>query len=154
MPALIVVFLSFIIPVAGLGWLFGDLLIDQIKGLIEAFPTWWSAGVEWVRARAPKLVQLYNETALGQAVGDAVEGQGDAVVDVAQYLGRRMVSAGANVAAQGAMVRGVGAKWGELPERLREEIEQFRYTRFPLHYQRVLEEYFRALADEESKLNE
>jgi predicted PurR-regulated permease PerM len=96
-PALIVVFLSFIIPVAGLGWFFGDLLVDQVKGLIEAFPTWWAASVEWVRARAPRLVQLYNETALGQAVGDAVEGQSGAVVDVAQYLGRRMVSAGADV---------------------------------------------------------
>jgi len=96
-PALIVVFLSFIIPVVGLGWFFGDLLVDQIKGLVEAFPTWWAATVDWIRTKAPKLVQLYNETALGQAVGDAVEGQSGAMVDVAQYLGRRMVSAGADV---------------------------------------------------------
>jgi predicted PurR-regulated permease PerM len=97
-PALIVVFLSFIIPVVGLGWFFGDLIVDQIKGLIEAFPTWWAAAVEWVRTRAPSLVHFYNETALGHAVGDAVEGQSGTVVDVAQYLGRRMVSAGAGVA--------------------------------------------------------
>jgi len=96
-PALIVVFLSFIIPVAGLSWFFGDLLVDQIKGLIEAFPRLWAASVEWVRARAPQLVHIYNETAIGQAFGNAVEGQGGAVVDVAQYLGRRMVSAGAGV---------------------------------------------------------
>jgi predicted PurR-regulated permease PerM len=96
-PALILVFLSFIIPIAGLGWFFGDLVIDQVKGLIDAFPKWWAAAVEWIRERAPQLVHIYNETALGQAVGGAVEGQGDAVVDVAQYLGRRMVSAGAGV---------------------------------------------------------
>jgi predicted PurR-regulated permease PerM len=96
-PALIVVFLSFIIPLAGLGWFFGDLLVDQIKGIVEAFPKWWAASVEWVRARAPQLVHIYNETAIGQAVGGAVEGQSGAVVDVAQYLGRRMVSAGAGV---------------------------------------------------------
>ncbi|MCW8984828.1 MAG: AI-2E family transporter [Thermoanaerobaculales bacterium] len=96
-PALLVVFLSFIVPVAALGWFFGDLLVDQVKGLIEAFPKWWAASVEWVRARAPQLVYIYNETAVGQAVGDAVEGQSGAVVDVAQYLGRRMVSAGAGV---------------------------------------------------------
>jgi predicted PurR-regulated permease PerM len=96
-PALILVFLSFIIPMAGLGWFFGDLVIDQVKGLVEAFPKWWAASVEWIRERAPQLVRIYNETALGQAVGGAVEGQGDAVVDVAQYLGRRMVSAGAGV---------------------------------------------------------
>jgi len=96
-PALMMVFLSFIIPVAGLGWFFGDILVDQTKGLVEAFPTWWAATVEWVRARAPQLVHIYNETAVGQAVGGAVEGQSGAVVDVAQYLGRRMVSAGAGV---------------------------------------------------------
>jgi len=96
-PALIVVFLSFIIPITALGWFFGDILVDQVKGLVKAFPTWWAAAVEWVRARAPQLVQFYNETALGHAVGDAVEGQSGAVVDVAQYLGQRMVTAGAGV---------------------------------------------------------
>jgi predicted PurR-regulated permease PerM len=96
-PALIVVFLSFIVPVAALAWFFGDLLVDQVKGLIAAAPTWWAATVEWVRARAPQLVQFYNETTLGHAVGDAVEGQSGAVVDVAQYLGRRMMTAGAGV---------------------------------------------------------
>jgi predicted PurR-regulated permease PerM len=96
-PALIVVFLSFIIPVVGLGWFFGDLLVDQVKGLVEAFPKWWQSAVEWVRSRAPEVVRIYQETAIGQAVGGAVEGQGGAVVDVAQYLGRRMVSAGADV---------------------------------------------------------
>jgi len=96
-PALFVVFLSFIVPVVGLGWFFGDLLVDQIKGLVEAFPRMWQASGDWIRARAPQLVHIYNETALGQAVGGAVEGQSGAVVDVFQYLGRRMVSAGAGV---------------------------------------------------------
>ena len=96
-PALIVVFLSFIVPIAALGWFFGDILVDQVKGLIEAFPKLWATTADWVRARAPQLVHIYNETAFGQAVGDAVEGQGGAVVDVAQYLGRRMMTAGAGV---------------------------------------------------------
>ncbi len=96
-PALIVVFLSFIVPIVALGWFFGDILVDQIKGLIEAFPRLWAASVEWVRARAPQLVHIYNETAVGQAFGNAVEGQSGAVVDVAQYLGRRMMTAGAGV---------------------------------------------------------
>ena len=109
-PALIVVFLSFIVPVAGLSWFFGDLLVDQVRGLIDAFPKWWAASVEWARVRAPQLVHIYNETALGQAVGDAVEGQGGAVMDVAQYVGRRMVSAGAGVLSGVATLLGwVGA---------------------------------------------
>ncbi len=96
-PALIVVFLSVIVPIGALGWFFGDLLVDQVKGLVEAFPKMWAATVDWVRARAPQLVHIYTDTALGQAFGDAVEGQGSAVVDIAQYLGRRMVTAGAGV---------------------------------------------------------
>jgi predicted PurR-regulated permease PerM len=96
-PALIAVFLSIILPIAGLGWFFGDLLVDQIRGLIQAFPGWWQNSVAWVREKAPLLQHLYQETEVGQAVGDAVEGQGDVVVDIVQYLGRRAVTAGAGV---------------------------------------------------------
>jgi len=105
-PALIAVFLSFIIPVTALGWFFGDILVDQIKGLVEAFPKVWATTVDWVRTRAPQLVHIYNETAFGQVVGDAVEGQGAAVVDAAQYLGRRMVTAGAGVLSGAATLLG------------------------------------------------
>jgi len=96
-PALIAVLLSLLIPIVGLGWFFGDLLIDQVKGLIGAFPQWWTAAVGWVTEHAPQLVQLYNETAIGRAVGDAVEGQSGAVVDAVQYLGRQALTAGAGV---------------------------------------------------------
>ena len=96
-PALIAVFLSLIIPVVAVGWFFGDLLIEQIKGLVAAFPAWWRTAVEWVQAKAPELARLWTETEIGQAVGGAVEGRGGAVVDVFQYLGQRAVSAGAGV---------------------------------------------------------
>jgi predicted PurR-regulated permease PerM len=96
-PALIVVLLSLLAPIVGLGWFFGDLLIDQVKGLIGAFPQWWTAALGWARERAPQLVQLYTDTAIGRAVGDAVEGRSGMVVDAVQFLGRRAVTAGAGV---------------------------------------------------------
>jgi predicted PurR-regulated permease PerM len=96
-PALIVVFLSIVLPIAGVAWFFGDLLVQQIKGLVEAFPGWWKASVDWVHAKAPEVVRMYQETRVGKAVGGAVEGQGGAVVDIFQYLGQRAVSAGAGV---------------------------------------------------------
>ncbi|HSO24336.1 MAG TPA: AI-2E family transporter [Chondromyces sp.] len=96
-PALIAVFISLIIPVVAVGWFFGDLLVEQVKGLVAAFPAWWKATVEWVRAKAPELERLWTETEVGQAVGGAVEGRGGAVVDVFQYLGQRAVSAGIDV---------------------------------------------------------
>ncbi len=96
-PALIVVFLSVIIPIAGLAWFFGGLLVDQIKGLVESVPGWWKASVEWVQVKAPALMHLYTETEVGQAIGSAVEGKGGALVSIGQYLGERAVSAGAGV---------------------------------------------------------
>ena len=96
-PALIAVFLSIILPIAGIGWFFGGLLFDQAKGLVESIPTWWAASVQWVQAKAPALMQYYTDTEVGQAVSNAVEGKGDAVVDIFQYLGQRAVSAGAGV---------------------------------------------------------
>jgi predicted PurR-regulated permease PerM len=96
-PALIAVFLSIILPIAGLGWFFGDLLVDQIKGLVTAIPGWWTSAVAWARANAPQAVYLATETELGQTVTDAVQGQGDLVVQIFRYMGQRAVSAGAGV---------------------------------------------------------
>jgi predicted PurR-regulated permease PerM len=96
-PALIAVLLSVLVPIVGLGWFFGDLLVDQVRGLVSAFPQWWTAAIGWAKEHAPQLVQLYTDTVIGRAVGDAVEGQSGAVVDAVQYLGRQAVTAGAGV---------------------------------------------------------
>jgi len=96
-PALIVVLLSVIIPIAGVGWFFGGLLVEQIKGLVQSVPTWWNASVAWVQAKAPALVAFYTDTKVGHAVSSAVEGKGDALVSIGQYLGQRAVSAGVGV---------------------------------------------------------
>jgi predicted PurR-regulated permease PerM len=96
-PALIVVFLSVIVPIAGLGWFFGALIVEQVGGLIKSLPQWWSATLDWAKLRAPQLVHLYRETEVGQAVSQAVEGGGDAIVEVARVVSQRAVSAGAGV---------------------------------------------------------
>jgi predicted PurR-regulated permease PerM len=96
-PALLLVFLSIILPIAALGWFFGGLVVDQVKGLVQSIPTWWNASVTWVEAKAPALVELYTDTKVGQAVGSAVEGKGGVVVDIFGYLGQRAVSAGVGV---------------------------------------------------------
>ena len=95
--ALIVVFLSAVIPIAALGWFFGGLIFDQAKGLIQSCPGWWASAVEWTKVHAPQIEHLLVDTKIGQAAGDAVQGQGDAFVGVLQFMGRRAVSAGAGV---------------------------------------------------------
>jgi predicted PurR-regulated permease PerM len=96
-PALIVVFLSAIIPMAALAWFFGDLIFDQAKGLIESCPGWWASAVQWTKVHAPQIEHLLVDTKIGQAAGDAVQGQGDAFVNVLRFMGQRAVSAGAGV---------------------------------------------------------
>jgi len=96
-PALIVVFLSAIIPIAALGWFFGDLIFDQAKGLIQSCPGWWASAVEWAKVHAPQIEHLLVDTRVGQAAGGAVQGQGDAFVNLLQFMGQRAVSAGAGV---------------------------------------------------------
>jgi predicted PurR-regulated permease PerM len=95
--ALIVVFLSAVIPIAALGWFFGGLIFDQAKGLIQSCPGWWASAVEWTKVHAPQIEHLLVDTKIGQAAGDAVQGQGDAFVGVLQFMGQRAVSAGAGV---------------------------------------------------------
>jgi len=94
-PALIVVFLSAIIPIAALGWFFGALVFDQAKGLIQSCPGWWASAVQWTKVHAPQIEHLLVDTKIGQAAGSAVEGQSDAFVNVLQFMGQRAVSAGA-----------------------------------------------------------
>ncbi len=95
--ALIVVFLSAIVPIAALGWFFGGLIVDQAKGLIQSCPGWWASTVEWTKVHAPQIEHLLIDTKVGQAAGDAVQGQGDALVNIFQFMGQRAVSAGAGV---------------------------------------------------------
>lgn len=96
-PALIVVFLSAIIPIAALGWFFGGLVFDQAKGLIQSCPGWWASAVEWTKVHAPQIEHLLVDTKFGQAAGEAVQGQGDTVVSLLQFMGQRAMSAGAGV---------------------------------------------------------
>jgi predicted PurR-regulated permease PerM len=102
-PALIVVFLSAIVPIGALGWFFGAIIFDQLKGLVQSLPGWWASAVEWARVNAPQIEHLISDTRLGQALGGAVEGQADALVGIAQFMGQRAVSAGAGV------LSGIGA---------------------------------------------
>jgi len=96
-PALIVVFLSAIIPIAALGWFFGGLIFDQAKELIQSIPGWWASSVQWAKVHAPQIEHLLVDTKIGQAAGEAVQGQGDAFVTVLQFMGQRAMSAGAGV---------------------------------------------------------
>ena len=48
--ALAALFLSLLAPLAAFGWFFGALAVEQLSGLIERIPDWWTAVPPWLRA--------------------------------------------------------------------------------------------------------
>ena len=96
-PALIAVFLTAIVPLIALGWFFGAIITEQLKGFIQSCPLWWHNAVEWTTEHAPLITGLLADHPLGQTIGDAVEGQTSVIVEGLQLFGRRALTAGAGV---------------------------------------------------------
>ncbi|MFV2071212.1 MAG: AI-2E family transporter [Thermoanaerobaculales bacterium] len=96
-PALIAVFLTAILPLAALGWFFGAIITDQLKGFIQSCPLWWRNAVDWTTEHAPQITGLLTDHPLGQSIGSAVEGQTGVIVEGIQLFGRRALTAGVGV---------------------------------------------------------
>jgi predicted PurR-regulated permease PerM len=96
--ALIAVFLSAIIPLTAFSWFFGALLVRQIGDLLDKLPEWYRATEQWVRQQMPQLEEFARRyEVLGRLQG-AVEGQEGTIVESLRAVGRRMLSAGRDVA--------------------------------------------------------
>lgn len=105
------VFLSILVPVAGLLWFFGDLLVEQIVDLVARVPEWWREGSEFVRERWPRVQEFFASNPWGQRIRTAVEGSGGAVAEGVGALGETLRSVGT------VMARAVGKAlaWAVLP---------------------------------------
>jgi len=109
--ALIVLFLSGLVPVAGFAWFFGALIADQVMDLIAGFPAWWERTWPRLQERWPTVVEFLQDHPVGQRIRAAMAGQQETLLDGLQYVGGKALLAG-----RGA-VRGVGAvfSWAVLP---------------------------------------
>ena len=105
--ALFALVLAILVPVAGLGWFFGDLLVDQLTELVSKVPGWWQSATEWVQVRLPKLKELWDR----YHVGERLEGSEESLFSGLQSVGLKALSAGANVF--GAL--GTIFSWAVLP---------------------------------------
>ncbi len=74
--ALIVVFLSVLVPLVAFCWLLGPPLVEQVSDLIDKVPEWWRHAVELVRERAPKIKDFVDR----YEILDKVEGQQENLV--------------------------------------------------------------------------
>ncbi|MBZ0115172.1 MAG: AI-2E family transporter [Thermoanaerobaculia bacterium] len=109
--AVVVVFLTVLIPISAFLWFFGALIVGQVSDLVHHLPTAWSRFVEFGQERWPRVVSFFNETPLGQQIKEAAEGHGDSVVQGVQILGAHAFDFGT------ALLRGVGTAlgWAVMP---------------------------------------
>jgi predicted PurR-regulated permease PerM len=91
--ALIVVFLSLLIPVAAFAWFFGALLVEQISDLVSKLPEWWQSVEAWGREKAPPVVAFLQRHDVLQRVQE----QQSHLVQGLQVFGTGALSAGAGV---------------------------------------------------------
>ncbi len=104
--AVILVFLSFLIPLVIFAWVFGALIVDQASDLIAKAPDAWASLTAAINDRWPKFMAIGSDSAFLDRLGAAVEGQEEALVGGLQTLSVKAFAAGAGV------IRGIGALLG------------------------------------------
>ncbi len=92
--ALVAVFLAILVPVAGVVWFLGDLVVEQLSDLVARIPDWWKEAVAQVKDRWPDLSEKYG---LEERLREAAEGKEGAVLSGLRFLGGKAISAGAGV---------------------------------------------------------
>ncbi|MEE4272378.1 MAG: AI-2E family transporter [Thermoanaerobaculales bacterium] len=95
--ALVFVFLAVVIPVAGLVFFFGALIVDQVSDMVKAFPTWWESAVDWVKTRAPAVDAFLRENPYAREIREGMEAQGGGLLDGLGSVGRQALTAGAGL---------------------------------------------------------
>lgn len=95
--ALILVFLAVVIPVAGLVFFFGALIVDQITDIVKAFPEWWEKAVAWVKVKAPAVDAFLKENPYVREIREGVESQSGGILDGLGSVGRQALTAGAGL---------------------------------------------------------
>jgi predicted PurR-regulated permease PerM len=96
--ALIVVFLSFLLPVTLIIVFFGGVIGDQVTQLVDQMPELWQRFVAWLKERRPEITHFFRENTLGEKISLAVKQPGGLTADVINYLLGSMVLAGSGIA--------------------------------------------------------
>jgi predicted PurR-regulated permease PerM len=95
--ALLLVFLAVTIPVAGLVFFFGALVVEQMTGLIKTLPGLWTQITEWVKTNSPAMSTFLNENPYAQQLKTGMEGQTAGLISGLGVVGRQALSAGAGL---------------------------------------------------------
>lgn len=95
--AVIVVFLSVLLPLTGFFWFFGAVISNQIGGLIEKGPELREKFDAEVQARMPQVLRFLEEDPWGQKLKVAIEENTEGLIEGARNMGRRLFTAGAGL---------------------------------------------------------
>jgi predicted PurR-regulated permease PerM len=95
--ALAVVFLAVVIPVGGLVFFFGAILVDQITDMVKAFPGWWASVVAWVKANSPAVGEFLRENRYAQEIAAGIDEQKAGIIEGLGSVGRQAWTAGAGL---------------------------------------------------------
>ncbi len=96
--ALIVVFLSLLLPITLIFIIFGGIIADQASELFEQMPELWQRIVAWLKERRPEIDHFFRENTLGEKISQAVKQPGGVTADVINYFLSSVVSAGSGIA--------------------------------------------------------
>lgn len=109
--AVIVVFLSALLPLIAFFWFFGALLVEQISELVERAPEWWQETRAELEARWPRVQEFLANNPWGQRLRAAVQGQEGAIAEGLSNVGEHAYDLGA------FLLRSVGTllAWAVLP---------------------------------------
>lgn len=109
--ALVVVFLSILVPLVGFFVLFGAVLFDQIVDLARSMPGYWQNAVDFVQQRWPQVHDFFEESEYGRMLRDAFQGHSAELTQGLQRVGGQALQFG------GRVLGWVGAllAWAVLP---------------------------------------
>jgi predicted PurR-regulated permease PerM len=109
--AVVVVFASILLPLAGFVWFFGALVVGQIAEAVTQIPEWWRQVTVEVEKRWPAVLEFLQDNPWGQRLSAIAKGQQDELLVGLQAIGGKALSAGVGLA------RGLGAllAWAVFP---------------------------------------
>ena len=96
--AVALVFLSILGPLVALIWMFGSLILTQLRGLLDQLPIWLASAGAWIERWLPQLKELWVERGVGDQVRQGLEGKGGWLAAQGAQLMRQIAAAGFGVA--------------------------------------------------------
>ncbi|NJN64960.1 MAG: AI-2E family transporter [Acidobacteria bacterium] len=109
--ALVVVFLSMLLPLAAAIWFFGALIIDQLADLVRKLPALMEQASAWAEARWPEVVRFFAEDPWGVRLREAFEEQQPRLLESLRTVSGQALTAGASVVKSFVAL----AAWAVLP---------------------------------------